>query len=1199
MVAVAALISVSAMGNDYRDAIRGAAPVLYWDFEGASAGVGKVKGEVTFGSEGPTSKVSKFLPEKNQAATFGGDGARIVISDPGPGSQFDFENGDPIAIECWVNPAEITQGAHAYIIGKGRTGNAGFSGNNQNWALRLTGENGFGVPNFLFRTRDAKVMKGDFHRWKADGGVKIGSGWHHVVVTYVFGKPESIRAWIDGEAISGVWDMGGKTEQEPFVDDDEIWVGSTMKGSAANSFQGMLDELVVYRREFDEELLEKRIEIPEYQPEVDLTAIPEGKVRVEIIEGLGVKKKWPRRFPDADPKQEFFDDHFAFYRLPQKYDDKGLRADRTNPFMVRASARVTLPDANLRIVLRTRGAGRLWMDGKMIAETAFAYTGGGGHNGVPDVVLRHSPEMRILGPGDREHLAMLKGDGKEHVFVLETIAGNGSVRASLGETSVSISEAGDEFYLMSPTEEKTWLTEKGWNDFRQDRVAFFRKLDAEKRHAGAANLTEYWDKRHEYAAEVVSAKLKPGEIDAMLEQSWAALGKSEPLSVAAKEVKAIFSEKCFRCHAEKVKGGLRLDDHESILNGGDSEIPALVAGKPHESYLVELVHPDAEDRMPPKGDALTGKERAAISTWITEGAARLDRVGSAIEPSLIVNDMNFLRRATLDIVGVVPSPEEIAAFQNDDEATRRSNAIDRLLADHRWADHWVSYWQDVLAENPNILKPSLNNTGPFRFWIYEALLDNKPMDQFVTELVKMGGSKINGGPAGFGLAYQNDVPMAAKAHTIGTAFLGVEMKCARCHDAPYHESKQRDLFELAAMLNTKGIKLPESSTVPAGSIPDGREPLIEMTLEAGETIEPNWPFGRLTGETDAPEWAGVKDSRDKVSWMITSPHNDRFPQVMANRVWKRLLGEGFVDPVDDWEAGKPSHPELLAKLGDHFVASGYDLKELVRVVMNSEAYQREARPRAVGQDATFSHQIQRRMSAEQVVDSLFAVAGKPIESEELTMDNDGTQVEKNMINLGLPQRAWEFTSLSNERDRPSLAIPKAQAIVDMLENFGWRSARAEPKSVRETEPNVRQSAIVANGLVGRWVTTLSEDHALTGLAMQSDLTLDDFIDAAFRRVLSREPSESEQILYAELLSEGFSSRIIPEDKRPKQKKWEQLGHVAWSNHLSAEANSIKMEMEKRAAVGDFPTVALQPKWRENVEDMLWAMLNSPEFIFVP
>src|SRR5690606_25606825 len=145
-----------------------------------------------------------------------------------------------------------------------------------------------------------------------------------------------------------------------------------------------------------------------------------------------------------------------------------------------------------------------------------------------------------------------------------------------------------------------------------------------------------------------------------------------------------------------------------------------------------------------------------------------------------------------------------------------------------------------LAENPNILKPSLNNSGPFRFWIHEALSDNLPMDRFVTELILMEGGVLAGGPAGFSLAAENDVPMAAKAHILSTAFLGQEMTCARCHDSPYHQSKQRDLFEMAAMLERKPITLPETSSVPMSTFA-GRKPLIEITLKPGETVAPAWP----------------------------------------------------------------------------------------------------------------------------------------------------------------------------------------------------------------------------------------------------------------------------------------------------------------------------------------------------------------------
>ena len=1034
-----------------------------------------------------------------------------------------------------------------------------------------------------------------------------------MAVTYRYGTPDSILGYIDGEPVDGEWDMGGKTTHAPVVDNDEVWLGTTLRGSASNTFKGLMDEVAVYRRVLTEEQISQRYPVVPYVPVVDEQQLTSGKVKVEILENLDRISKWPRRFPEADDVYE--EEVFGFFSLPQKYNDRGIRADRSNPFMLRASAGVVLPEGEHRILVRSRGKGRLWLDSEVIAETAGVTRSSlGAHGHVEDATSVEAPGLRYLGPGDNEIAVPVVGDGKRHALVFEMIAGNGRVRTTLGETSVSLESADGQFVLLSPGNRVVPLTDEGWVAYRNERSLHYLQVDAQRRaeKRRQSGDDDYWQKRHQTAREFVlgsekdkAAASKP-TIDSLLQKAWdkhnteAAAAKVAGGIDYEKQIKPILAENCYRCHDEKTKGGLKLSDRESALAGGDSEIPAIVPGKPDESFLLELIHPEeaGDDIMPPKGDALPEKDRLLIAEWISQGASF---VGAAdqIEPAELTGDLEFLRRVTLDTVGVVPSADEIAAFRNDPPDKRRALAIDRLLDDPRWADHWTAYWQDVLAENPNILKPSLNNTGPFRFWIHEALSDNKAMDRFVTELVMMEGSEYGGGTAGFGMASQNDVPMAAKAHVLGTAFLGVEMKCARCHDSPYHETVQRDLFEMAAMLKREAITLPGSSTVPASTF-EGREPLIKITLKPGEEIAPQWPFEDLAPtKIDDAMLRDPKDARERLAATITAPQNERFAQVIVNRLWKQLMGHGFVDPVDDWEASQPSHPELLAMLGDELVANGYDFKHVAREIMNSQAYQRKARPLKPGATPNFSAPAPRRMSAEQVVDSLFSAVGKKLDSEELTFDMDGTQVEKAMISLGYPRRAWEFTSLSNERDRPSLAIPKAQVIVDVLENFGWRSSRQEPKSIRETEPNVRQPAILANGALGRWVTTLSDDSGITELALREDLTMDELVEQVFLRLLTRMPTADERVAVAELLSEGFADRVIPKNKRPSAQKRPPLKHVSWSNHLSEEANSIKIEMERRAREGAPPTVALEKGWRERLEDVLWATLNSPEFVFLP
>src|SRR5262249_35965778 len=190
--------------------------------------------------------------------------------------------------------------------------------------------------------------------------------------------------------------------------------------------------------------------------------------------------------------------------------------------------------------------------------------------------------------------------------------------------------------------------------------------------------------------------------------------------------------------------------------------------------------------------------------------ARIEKAGAKLPP--LLDDDAFLRRVTLDTAGVLPTPAEIARFRQDQRPDRRTRVIDRLLADARWADHWVSYWQDVLAENPGLLKPTLNNTGPFRWWLHEALLDNLPLDRFATELTLMEGSLLAGAPSGFAVATENDVPMAAKAQTLSRAFLAADLSCARCHDAPSKSYRQEQLFGMAAVLASTPPAVPAATT---------------------------------------------------------------------------------------------------------------------------------------------------------------------------------------------------------------------------------------------------------------------------------------------------------------------------------------------------------------------------------------------------
>ncbi|MCA8996357.1 MAG: DUF1553 domain-containing protein, partial [Planctomycetaceae bacterium] len=574
-------------------------------------------------------------------------------------------------------------------------------------------------------------------------------------------------------------------------------------------------------------------------------------------------------------------------------------------------------------------------------------------------------------------------------------------------------------------------------------------------------------------------------------------------------------------------------------------------------------------------------------------------------PTELTSDWEFLRRVTLDVVGTVPTPEQIEAYFADPKETRRQQVIERLLVDDGWAHHWVTYWQDVLAENPGLTKPELNNSGPFRWYLYDAFLDNRPIDRIATELVMMEGSAYSGGPAGFSVASQNDVPMAAKAHILGTAFLAVEMKCARCHDAPYHDVKQGDLFGLAAMLKRAPEKVPGSSSVLLAS--DGtRELAVKVTLEPGSSVKPSWPFAEFVslddGQPPLPaEFLRTSDDpREELAAMLTSPLNSRFAQVIVNRMWKRYLGRGLVEPVDDWEEAECSHPELLDHLAHELVANGYDLKHIARLILNSQVYQRQPVGDVSVQSeeaAMFRGPVRRKMTGEQVADSLYAVTGKDFGSEELSIDRDGKLPDSRFGHLGIPQRSWQLAPVANERDRPSMTLPVAQSLIDLMSAYGWRQQRQDPLTVREDPLTALQPMALANGTSSNKAIDFSDSSTLTELALV-DQPVEQLVEELVQRLLTRPATSEERQLFVDLLKDGYDARIVAGPEAVAPKRMFRSG-ITWINHFDPKADNEAMARQREVLKGDPPTKRLDADWRTRAEDVVWVLVNSPEFVVVP
>lgn len=1085
---------------------RGGDVRLVWDFE-SQLSAHDLVGAADIEPSGPNDTLFAGMPSVNNALTLKQPGAYLRVEDELDNGPLDFAQGDPITLEAWVRPESVRNGAHIYIVSKGRTYETSRD-ESHNYALRLSGAGNLAKVSFLFSTR-TDDGKAQYHRWTSNKGFAVDGVWHHVAVSYQFGTPDSIQAVVDGVVSDGKWDMAGATELPPIADNDALWIGSSRGGAPGNSFVGQLDDIRIHRSIVPRGELISRREVTPYEPET-LPEFVEGQVNVLLREGAGSHTDFPIILPDVS--QRLTTTHLAVHRLPLKYAAGGIRDAWRGPVLLQAFTEVSLPPGEVELMIRSPGRARLWIDGEIVATTPARRLSPDAHQPF-EVYQSDIPWLRAPRSGDHEVRFKYQATGGPQRLILESLVGSASTRCELGETLIAV-RPGDGMFTVLRADKASHSSPLHLVD--QEFEAYLRVLDSEidaidrqSLSRAAAEEDDYWTHRHQLAQDYISSLPGSGEL-------------------------------------------------------GD-KVPETI-----DRLLAEGAEPQA--------------------------VAQVDQ---------LTDDLEFLRRLSLDIKGVPPSREEIDVYLQTPSDVRREQAIARALADDSWADHWTSYWQDVLAENPNILKPTLNNTGPFRLWIHDALLINKPLDRFVTELISMRGDSQAGGAAGFGLAAQNDVPMAEKAHVIAGAFLGIDMKCARCHDAPYHPWKQEELFRIAAMLEQKPITVPETSSVPAAFFERRDDSPVEVTLQPGQKVDPAWP-AQIVPADDLGQAIPLHDIlpegdgslRQQLAALITKPDNRRFPQIMVNRLWTRLFGWGLVNDTDDWYEASFRNERLLDQLAREFVCTGYDLKRLTGAIVSSRSYQRRSIDDA-NTDRNMLHLApwKRRMSAEQVVDSIHYVTGQPLQTEPITFDVEASQRYENFLNLGPAKRAWQLASMSNERDRPSLSLPKAAAVVECLEAFGWRASRQSPTTHREYEANMVQPGVVANGHMTGWATRLTDESSITDLALEASDT-EELIAELFMSVLTRSPSEQELQGFVKLLQPGFEGREQADARRATSPP-SHRGFVTWSNHFAVEANALMRDIEREVAAGPQPTQRLVADWRERAEDALWALVNAPEFQFIP
>lgn len=365
-----------------------------------------------------------------------------------------------------------------------------------------------------------------------------------------------------------------------------------------------------------------------------------------------------------------------------------------------------------------------------------------------------------------------------------------------------------------------------------------------------------------------------------------------------------------------------------------------------------------------------------------------------IQPSAVAEDAEFLRRVTLDLTGRLPEPKVIGSFLKDSRAThiKRSEVIIRLIKSEAYADYWTLKWGDLLRSNRKFM--SYKGMWIFREWLRESILENKPYDVLVQELLTATGSTFENPATNFFLAARG--PKAAMEATT-QLFLGIRMVCAQCHDHPFEKWTQDQYFQMAAFFSAIGIR---------PGFESGEEVIFRKRIENemrhpkdGQLINPRI----LVASSENSVTSVEEDERKPLVTWLTSKKNPFFARAIVNRIWSYFFHRGIINPVDDIRASNPAVNEsLLDALAKDFKDHNFDLQYLMKTITNSRVYQTTFRTNEWNNDDTlnFSHQVPRRLGAESLADAIGLATGSKFKLPEMPDDYRPIQVPDPHVGKG-------------------------------------------------------------------------------------------------------------------------------------------------------------------------------------------------------
>jgi Protein of unknown function (DUF1553)/Protein of unknown function (DUF1549) len=409
-----------------------------------------------------------------------------------------------------------------------------------------------------------------------------------------------------------------------------------------------------------------------------------------------------------------------------------------------------------------------------------------------------------------------------------------------------------------------------------------------------------------------------------------------------------------------------------------------------------------------------------------------------LPPSPQATDGEFLRRAYLDSAGILPTPAEVDAFLNDPAPDKRAKLIDRLLERPEYVDYWAYKWCDVmLVSTRKLPQPAM---WAFYRTIRKSIADNAPWDRFSREILTSTGSTLHNGGGNFFVLHKD---VAELTESVAVTFLGMSITCARCHNHPLEKWTQDQYWQMANLFSRVGMKNGDR----AGDV-------ILSPEIVGDVLHPRRNVAvsptPLDGKPVALE--SPADRRVHFAEWLTAPENPYFAKALVNRVWKNFFGRGLVEAEDDLRETNPAtNPELLDTLAAEFVRNTYDVKALIRLIMNSSAYQRSSKPVAGNEsdDRFYSRYLLRRLSGEVILDALSHVTGTP--------------TEFNLIYTGV--EGGTAATGNYPPGTRALQLPDSRVASRFLDAFGRADRQQTCSCERTSDSTVGQALMLNNGQV--------------------------------------------------------------------------------------------------------------------------------------